>query len=1842
MRLLKYKVERFGWLLLLLLWSVTTLKGQHAPDWTVNPGEFQFSMTMVASVRVDNVLSADAGDQVGVFVNDELRGTGKLSVEVPSSGALLAFIQVYSNEVSGEVLSFKIYDASADQVVDAVNAEVFEDGKKLGGNQEPYEVTNNTIPSAIQLSKDNFDENLSVGTQVAAFSNNDPDEEETHSYVLVSGEGDDHNSRFSIKGAALKTDVVFDYEELASLSFRVKVTDSKGAEYSQVLTMSVNDVNDAPTAINLDNDNIDENAALSSQVGALESEDQDAEDTHTYTLADGEGDTHNAFFQINGGSIVSQEIFDFEALSELSIRVRSTDETGDFFEQAFSIQVNDINDAPSGMSLSSTDINENAGSNAMIGTLSSQDEDAEDTHTYAFAEGEGDDDNAVFTLRNGGELFAIEDFDFETRSTYSIRLATTDNDGLAFSKTFEITVNDINEAPVAILLSNSSIDENSADGTVIGNLSSSDPDTGDNHQYTLIAGAGDEGNAAFSINDNDQLVAAEVFDFEQQTTYSVRIESMDAGGLTLAQAFTINVNNLNEGSTVIALSANSLAENNTVGDLIGDFSTTDPDNAETFTYALVAGDGDTDNASFDIDGSSLKAAAAFDHESQSSYSIRVRSTDSQSNELETIFSITVQDVNEAPTALALSNSTVEENQAESTSIGDLSTTDVDDGDSFVYSFVEGDGDTDNELFTIQNGNELLSTTSFDFETKSSFSVRIKSTDQAGESVASSFTLTITDVNDAPTEILLSQADLDENNAPGKVIGTFSSTDQDAGDTHTYSLTAGTGDEDNASFSINESGELLAGASFDFEQQPSYSIRVMSIDSEGATFAASFAIAINDMNEGSTVIALSANSLAENNTVGDAIGDFSTTDPDNAETFTYALVAGEGDTDNASFDIDGSSLKAGAAFDHESQSSYGIRVRSTDSQSNQLEAVFSITIQDVNEAPTALALSNSTIEENQAESASIGDLSTTDVDDGDSFVYSFVEGDGDTDNELFTIQNGNELLSTTSFDFETKSSFSVRIKSTDQAGESVASSFTLTITDVNDAPTEILLSQADLDENNAPGDVIGTFSSTDQDAGDTHTYSLTAGTGDEDNASFSINESGELLAGTSFDFEQQSSYSVRVTSTDSEGATFAVSFAIAINDMNESSTVIALSTNSLAENNTVGDAIGNFSTTDPDNAETFTYALVAGDGDTDNESFDIDGSSLKAGAAFDHESQSSYSIRVRSTDSQSNELETVFSITVQDVNEAPTALALSNSTVEENQAESASIGDLSTTDVDDGDSFVYSFVEGDGDDDNELFTIQNGSELLSTTSFNFETKSSFSVRIKSTDQAGESIASSFTLTITDVNDAPTEILLSQADLDENNDIGDVIGAFSSTDQDAGDTHTYSLTAGTGDEDNASFSINGNGELLAGTSFDFEQQSGYSIRVTSTDSEGAAFASVFNITINNVNEGATTISLSENRLAENSANGAVVGTFSTTDPDNAETFTYELVEGEGDTDNASFEIEGDMLKASRVLDYEEQETYSIRVRSTAISTGAIEVVFNVIVQDANDIPTDIALSGQSVNENNEDDHLIGQLSTTDQDAEDQHIYSLTSGTGDTHNGFFAIRNTNELVLTQSVDFETNQQLELRLVSIDNAGARLESAFVIEVGNLPEPSFSAESSVAFDPTGIGESATQNLAVSNSGPDGNLLITGVSVSGPFSVDMNTAEITPGMSVAFDITFSPLERGDFSGILTFQTNVGEKTVALTGSGELVTGLEDLPDFSDQVQVFPNPATSLLTIDVSVFNGQPVDLEMIGFSGYHLQHKEKQSTQSEIRVDVSRMPKGIYLLLLSSGTESARKKVIIK
>jgi hypothetical protein len=239
----------------------------------------------------------------------------------------------------------------------------------------------------------------------------------------------------------------------------------------------------------------------------------------------------------------------------------------------------------------------------------------------------------------------------------------------------------------------------------------------------------------------------------------------------------------------IALSSNTISENSGVNTLVGTLSSSDPDAGDTFTYTLVAGTGDTDNAAFNIDGSALRASNSLDYEAKSSNSLRVRSTNADGLFFEKVFTIIVTDVNEAPSDIAVSSNTIPENAGVNAIVGTLSTTDPDAGDTFLYTLVAGTGDTDNTAFNI-DGSTLRATNSFDFETKSSYSLRVRSTDVGGVFTEKSFVINVEDVREGGF--------VNGTNANDKIIATYIGD----GVIHTWSVQVNTG----AAFNV--SGNLI--------------------------------------------------------------------------------------------------------------------------------------------------------------------------------------------------------------------------------------------------------------------------------------------------------------------------------------------------------------------------------------------------------------------------------------------------------------------------------------------------------------------------------------------------------------------------------------------------------------------------------------------------------------------------------------------------------------------------------------------------------------------------------------------------------------------------------------------------------------------------------------------------------------------------------------------------------------------------------------------------------------------------------------------------------------------------
>ncbi|MGB3510616.1 MAG: Ig-like domain-containing protein, partial [Microcoleaceae cyanobacterium] len=713
--------------------------------------------------------------------------------------------------------------------------------------------------------------------------------------------------------------------------------------------------------------------------------------------------------------------------------------------------------------------------------------------------------------------------------------------------------------------------------------------------------------------------------------------------------------------------------------------------------------------------------------------------------------ITINPIPDAPTDINLNNDTIKEDQANNTPVGTLSTLDPDiPNDSFTYSLVSGAGDTDNNLFAIDSSNRLVALNPLDFEASATRSVRIQTTDSTGNTFEKEFTINVTDIEEPPVAIDLSNNTLDENQPANAPVGTLSATDPDIGDNLTFSLVNGQGSTNNGLFDI-QNNQLIARQPFDFESQDLYEIRVQVDDNQGGTFEKEFTIHINDVNEQPTNLSINPNNINENQSANSIIGTFNTIDPDTGETFNYNFISGQGDTDNALFNIQGDQLVTRQPFDFETQDRYDIRVQTTDSAGNRLALPLHISINDLPEAPTAIALDNDNIPEDQPAGTRVGNLSSTDPDIGDSFTYSLVAGQGDTDNSLFQIV-GTELEAAQPFDFEAQANYTVRIQTTDNTGNTFSQAFPINIIDIEESPVGLALNPNNIDENQATNTPVGTLSATDPDTGDTNfTYTLIAGSGDTDNSLFQI-QGDQLVANPSFNFEQQDTYSVRVQADDGRGGTFPTSLTVQVNDLNDPPTDIDLSPTSILENQPAGTPVGNLSTTDEDTNDSFTYTLVAGAGDTDNSLFQIQGNQVVTTQPLDFEAQPTYSIRIQTTDSAGATFAEQFTIDATDIEEIPSDITLSPNSIDENQPANSLVGSLAALDPDTNETFTYSLVSGQGDSGNNIFEIQ-GDRLFARQPLDFETQNSYSIRVEVTDSQGGILDRQIIVNVNDINEAP---------------------------------------------------------------------------------------------------------------------------------------------------------------------------------------------------------------------------------------------------------------------------------------------------------------------------------------------------------------------------------------------------------------------------------------------------------------------------------------------------------
>jgi len=104
-------------------------------DWYVNENEYEYFMTITGVVVINGIESTNTENVIAAFVNEECRG---VEYTTETSEEQLFFLMVRAN-TSGETVTFKLYNAGIDSVVDVSNAITFSASEGLGSVDEPYE-----------------------------------------------------------------------------------------------------------------------------------------------------------------------------------------------------------------------------------------------------------------------------------------------------------------------------------------------------------------------------------------------------------------------------------------------------------------------------------------------------------------------------------------------------------------------------------------------------------------------------------------------------------------------------------------------------------------------------------------------------------------------------------------------------------------------------------------------------------------------------------------------------------------------------------------------------------------------------------------------------------------------------------------------------------------------------------------------------------------------------------------------------------------------------------------------------------------------------------------------------------------------------------------------------------------------------------------------------------------------------------------------------------------------------------------------------------------------------------------------------------------------------------------------------------------------------------------------------------------------------------------------------------------------------------------------------------------------------------------------------------------------
>ncbi|XP_056635801.1 protein dachsous [Diorhabda sublineata] len=749
-------------------------------------------------------------------------------------------------------------------------------------------------PRYIYTVSENVWKNTVIGTVKATVFNNVG--RSNVRYSIYSGDPDGLFSIDSLTGV-IATASNLDHETKSSVLLNVQATSGEPPVYGHTqVNIEIEDVND--NAPEFDSSivriSVPENVEIGSPLYSAHAKDKDSGSNGivNYKIIN---NPYSGLFKVDtkNGDLTITRRLDYETSQRHSLVITATDNGAPSLSSNLTVlvEVQDVNDnAPvferNEYSLS---ILESLAINTQILQLTAIDADsgnnARITYRLITSNSSHDTDNQeIFGIfPNNGWIYLRAPLDRETKDKYVLTVAATDNGTPSETTTTKVLLEILDANDNDPVFGNDSyefsIEENLGRGTLVGKVSATDADIGQNAaiRYSLIPS-----NSSFQINQiSGEITTKESLDREQKQSHDIVVEARDQGvpSRSIRKTIVVTVLDVNDNAPEIVDPQEdviSVREEQPIGTEVVRIRAVDLDNGlnASITYSVVKNrDYDGHNV-FSIDPVTgiIKTRAVLDHEEKTIYRLGIAATDGGQPPKETvrILRIEVLDLNDNRPTFTSSSLVfrVKEDAPIGYVVGSISVSEPTHENSLngaggyvTYTLTSLSTDVLNDAFDIDRSTgTLVVSRQLDRETQSEYKLEVRALDTSAmnnpQSSAVTVRIDVADVNDNPPKWSQDPItiQLNENTDIGTAIYNFTASDHDTGTNSDlrYGLTEQFPRD--GSFSIDSlTGTLILTSKLDFETTQEYTLIVSATDqsynvSERLTASVTAKISILDTND----------------------------------------------------------------------------------------------------------------------------------------------------------------------------------------------------------------------------------------------------------------------------------------------------------------------------------------------------------------------------------------------------------------------------------------------------------------------------------------------------------------------------------------------------------------------------------------------------------------------------------------------------------------------------------------------------------------------------------------------------------------------------------------------------------------------------------------------------------------------------------------------------------------------------------------------------------------------------------------------------------------------------------